>query len=126
MIHTIKKQRGLTFISLLLILGLIAFFTLLVLKIGPIYLEHSKVTNALSALENTTDVQTKDKYEILSILEKRFDLNYIDVITKDDVKVTKSGNYLKVEIKYEVVKKIFGNLSVLVEFDDSFELGDSE
>lgn len=46
-----KHQQGLTFISLVFFLGLIAFFVLLGLKIGPIYLDHSKVTNALAEVE---------------------------------------------------------------------------
>lgn len=123
MILSVKRQRGLTLISTILILGLIAFFTLLTLKIAPIYLDHSKVTNALAALEQTTDIQTKDRNEVWNSLNKRFNINYVYDVTKDDVKITKRGNYLKVEIEYEVVEKIVGNLSVLVEFYDVIEVG---
>ena len=119
-----KHQHGLTLITTIFILGLIAFFTLLILKIAPIYIEHSKVANSLSALEHTTDIQTKNKSEIWSALDKRFNLNYVYDVTKDDVKITKRTNYVKVEIEYEVVKKIAGNLSVLVEFYDVIEVGE--
>lgn len=118
-----ERQRGLTLISLIFVLGLIAFFTLLVLKIAPIYIEHSKVVNSLAALKQTTDIQTKSKAEVWSVLDKRFNLNYVYDVTKNDVKITKRGTYLKVEIEYEVVKKMVGNLSVLVEFDDVIEVG---
>jgi len=123
---SIKYQQGMTFIGLLLTLGLIAFFVLLILKIVPIYIDHSKVVNALAALEKTTDIETKSESEIRSSLDKRFSMNYVYDIkaqSRDDVKITKSGNYLKVEIKYEVVKPIAGNLSVLAEFDDAIEVG---
>lgn len=56
---SLNKQRGLTFISLVFILGLIAFFTLLVLKIAPIYFNNSKVKNALAAVEQSVDITTK-------------------------------------------------------------------
>ena len=118
-----ERQRGLTLISLIFVLGLIAFFTLLILKIAPIYIEHSKVVNSLAALKQTTDIQTKSKAEVWSVLDKRFNLNYVYDVTKNDVKITKRGTYLKVEIEYEVVKKMIGNLSVLVEFDDMIEVG---
>jgi Domain of unknown function (DUF4845) len=118
-----KPQQGLTLISLIFVLGLIAFFVLLVMKIGPIYLDHSKVTNALAAIENTTDVETLSESEIRSSLGKRFDMNYVYDIKPEEIKITKRGNYLKVEANYEVVEKIAGNLSVLVEFHDSFEKG---
>ncbi|WAK02916.1 DUF4845 domain-containing protein [Methylobacter sp. YRD-M1] len=118
-----KRQQGLTLISIAFILGLIAFFVLLILKIAPIYIDHSKVVNALAALEKTTDIQAKSEQEARTILDKRFTMNYVYDVTQDDIKVTKRGNYLKVEIEYETVVKIFGNLSVLAEFYDFIEVG---
>ena len=119
-----KRQQGLTLISTIFLLGLIAFFTLLILKIAPIYIDHSKVINALAALEKTTDIQTKDRNEIIYILSKRFNMNYVEDANADDVKITRRGNYLKVEVEYEVVKPIAGNLSVLAEFYDVIEVGE--
>ena len=118
-----KHQQGLTFISLVFTLGLIAFFVLLTLKIGPIYLDHSKVVGTLAELKKIPDIEEKSGAEIRDTLNKRFNINYIDDITRDDITVIKHGNYLKVAIKYEVVKKIVGNLSVLVEFNDVIEAG---
>ncbi len=120
-----RQQQGLTMISIVLILGLIAFFTLLILKIAPIYMDHAKVVNALAAVEETTDIQTKSKSEILSSLKKRFNFNYVYHIEDDDISIIKEGNYLKVDIEYEVVENLVGNLSVLVEFHEGFEVGET-
>lgn len=118
-----KYQRGYTLISLIFMLGIFAFFVLLGLKIGPIYIDHSKVKNALAAIEKTTDIETLSEQEVRNSLAKRFNLNYVADLNVQDVKIIKRGNYLKVQAKYEVVEKIVGNISVLVEFDDSFEVG---
>lgn len=126
MTFSAKDQRGLTFITLMLILAIIAFFVLLTLKIAPIYMNHSKVVNALSAVEHMQGVETLSKHEILASLDKRFGMNYVDKVGKDDITVLKQGNYVKVQITYERVEKIIGNLSVLVQFDESFEAGDPE
>ncbi len=123
--NMMRQEQGLTMISLALILGLIASIVLLALKIGPIYLDHSKVINALAAVEETTDIETKSKSEILSSLKKRFNFNYVYHIEDDDITVIKQGNYLKVDIEYEVVETIVGNLSVLVEFHEGFEVGET-
>ena len=120
---SLKHQQGLTFISLVFILGFIAFFVLLGLKIGPIYLDHSKVVSALSEIEKTSDIETQSEAEIRNSLGKRFDINYVSDVTQKDITVTRQGNYLKVAIEYEVVRKIAGNLSVLVEFNDVIEVG---
>ena len=118
-----KRQQGLTFISLVFVLGLLAFFVLLVLKIGPIYLDHYKVAGTLAELEDTADIEKKSEAEIRDTLSKRFNINYVDDVTQDDITITKGGNYLKVVVEYEVARKIVGNLSVLVQFKDVIEAG---
>ncbi|MDD1620668.1 MAG: DUF4845 domain-containing protein [Methylococcaceae bacterium] len=123
MLASLNKQRGLTFISIALILGLIAFFTLLILKIAPIYINHSRVVNALAAVEATTDITTKTKQEIKTSLEKRFDMNYVEHVKPEDIKIIAQPGYVSVNIDYERVEKIAGNLSVLVEFHEGFEAG---
>ncbi len=124
MTYSSKRQYGLTLISILLILGLIAFFVLLTLKIAPIYMNHSKVVNALSAVENIVDVETLSKREILSSLDKRFSMNYVEKVNRDDITITMSDGYVKVDVEYERVEKLIGNLSVLVQFHDFFEVGE--
>ena len=120
---SLKRQQGLTFISLVFILGLIAFIVLLGLKIGPIYLDHSKVVSALSEIEKTPDIEEQSEAEIRNSLSKRFDINYVADVTQKDITIIRHGSYVKVAIEYEVVRKIAGNLSVLVEFNDVIEVG---
>ena len=117
------KQRGLTFISLVFILGLIGFFTLLVLKIAPIYFNHSKVVNALAAVQEMPDIASLSKLEIQKSLDKRFNMNYVEYVTNDDIHIISQPGYVKVNIDYERVEPIMGNLSVLVEFHEGFEVG---
>jgi DNA-dependent RNA polymerase auxiliary subunit epsilon len=118
-----KKQQGLTFISLVFVLGLIAFFVILGLKIGPIYLNHSKVVSTLAELKKTTDIEGQSEAEIRDSLSKRFNINYVDDVTQKDITITRHENYLKVVIAYEVITNIVGNLSALVEFNDVMEVG---
>jgi hypothetical protein len=118
-----KRQQGLTFISILFILGFIGFVVLLTLKIVPIYLDHSKVKSALEALKETPDLSSKGEYEIRDSLTKRFNINYVTDVTKDDITIVKHGGYVKVDIEYETIVKLFGNLSVLAEFHDTIEAG---
>ena len=118
-----KRQQGLTFISLVFVLGFIAIIVLLALKIGPIYLDHSKVVSALAEIEKTPDIEEQSEAQIRDSLNKRFNINYVYDVTQDDITITKQSNYLKVAIEYEVVKPLVGNLSALVEFNDVIEIG---
>ncbi|MFI3178549.1 MAG: DUF4845 domain-containing protein [Methylococcaceae bacterium] len=121
MIASSKHQQGLTFISLVFILGLIALFVLLGLKIGPIYLNHSKVVSTLSELKRTPDIEYQSESEIRNSLSKRFNINYVNDVTQENITITRHENYLKIVIEYEVVKNIAGNLSVLITFNDVME-----
>ena len=122
MIASSKHQQGLTFISLVFILGLIAFFVLLGLKIGSIYLNHSKVVSTLSELKRTPDIEYQSEPEIRNSLSKRFNINYVNDVTQENITITRHENYLKIVIEYEVVKNIAGNLSVLITFNDVMEV----
>ncbi len=118
-----KKQHGLTLISIVFILIFICAVVLLVLKVAPIYMNHSKVVNALEAIEAMPEVTSMSKREIEASLSKRFNLNYVEDVSVNDVEIIKQPDYLSVRISYEVVQPIIGNLSVLVEFNDGFEKG---
>ncbi|MFZ9609741.1 MAG: DUF4845 domain-containing protein [Methylococcales bacterium] len=122
MIVYTKRQQGFTFISLSFILGLIVFFVLLGLKIGPIYLDHSKVVSTLSELKRTPGIEEQSESEIRKSLSKHFDMNYVNDVTQENITIARHENYLKVVIEYEVVKNIVGNLSVLVAFNDVMEI----
>ncbi|WP_245395159.1 DUF4845 domain-containing protein [methane-oxidizing endosymbiont of Gigantopelta aegis] len=118
-----QKQKGLTLISIVFILVFIGSVVLLVLKIAPIYMNHNNVANAVEALKEMPEITRMSRREIEMTLLKRFNLNYVEDVTMDDVEIVKRPGYVKVRIAYEVVQPIVGNLSVLVEFDDSFEKG---
>jgi Domain of unknown function (DUF4845) len=119
-----RQQKGLTLITLTLLLGLIGIFVLLVITILPIYLDHNKVANALKALRESPDIINQSEYQIRDSLSKRFNINYVYDVNQDDITVTKHGNYLKVVIDYEVARKLVGNLSVLAVFNDVVEIGE--
>lgn len=120
---SLSRQSGMTLIGFLLMFMLIGFFTLLTIKLVPIYLEHYKIVSSLEALKSDPDLATRPKEEILKTLEKRWDINMVNRVTAQDVKITKQGGRLTVQIAYEAVEHIMGNVDVLVTFDDSIEAG---
>ncbi len=119
----LKGQQGMTLIGLSMLLGLIAFFTLLILKISPLYMDHSKVQNVFSAVEETDGLQNKSKHEIETMISKRFNINYVTHVNLSDVAIIKRPGYVRVELEYERVAPIAGNLSVLTEFYEEIEVG---
>jgi len=118
-----KKQQGFGFIPLIFIIALLFTVISIALKIAPVYLNHSKVTAMLDQLKEEAHGEKKTEFDIKSSLSKRININNIDDVTQGDITVNKQGKAFKVLINYEVVRPIYGNLSVLIEFNDEVEVG---
>lgn len=116
-------QKGLTFISILVVLAVIGFFALLILKIAPIYMNHFKVMDAMSSLKREGGMETYSKAKVLDTVQKRLDVNMVDHVRPENIKIVKTPTYISVTIDYEVIENIFGNLDVLVYFTENYEAG---
>jgi len=120
--HSNNRQAGVTAIGWLIILGLIAFFTLLTLKIVPVYIDNFSIKTILKGLKNEPGITKKDKFEIKKMIQKRFDVNNIIHITKNDIEVERKGFVTTVRIKYTEQKNIAGNIDVLIRFDNAVKI----
>jgi hypothetical protein len=121
---SLKKQQGMTLISMSCIAIVIISMFLLALNVTPIYMDHGKVTGALDSIKSNTEARNESPEQLNNRLFKMFSVNNIDVVTKDNVTITREDSGItKIHIRYEVVKKVVGNASILVEFDDTVDIG---
>jgi hypothetical protein len=113
--RSLSRQNGMTGIGWLIVLALIGFFTLLTLKMVPSYLEYYKVVSTLDSLTKESGFQTPA--EIRNLLERRFDISYVNTITPQDVEIRPAGEHFIVSAEYESRVHLFGNVSVVMDFD---------
>jgi hypothetical protein len=100
----------------MIILGLIAFFVLLTLRMLPSYMDYYQVASALETLESQHEIADKSPYEIRNLLQRKFDAGYINIIHSRDVKISKTGGGFIASVKYESRKPVFGNVEVVMTF----------
>jgi Domain of unknown function (DUF4845) len=117
-----NKQKGLTGISIMVILVAIAFAAVIFLKIMPIYFDSFKVGDVVSGLKAERGLGDKTNNEITSMILKRLDVNMVSDVTKEHIFIEKSKNDVFVDVEYEVRKQMFGNLDVVVSFKKSVEV----
>ena len=117
-----KHEHGMTMISCLLILTVIGFFIMLGLKVGTVYMEHYSVRQVMKSIQHEPLVSRKPVAEIRKMLERRFDMNSIRSLKRDNVKIRRSGGVTKSDGNYEQRRPIVGNLDVLITFSESIEL----
>jgi len=119
---TMQQQKGMTGVGWVLVFLLIAFFTLIGVKIVPIYMSSMSVGSILSDLEDEPGMSSKSPAEILDTVLKRLDINMISDVGRDDIYLDHSGDTTTVEISYEVRRKFIGNIDVVLSFDKKAEI----
>ncbi len=121
MVNLTGRQRGITLWGILGLMGLLAFFALITLRLAPIYLEHLSVTGSLEALGEEAFVTRKSKGEIIGKLKRHFQINDVRNVKDHHITVKKADGRMIVAIVYEVRTKMFGNIDVVLSFSDEFE-----
>ena len=113
--RSVKHQRGMTAIGWMLVLAIIGFFALLGLRMVPAYLEFYKVTSSLESLEKESGFSSPG--EIRKLLERRFEISYVNVILPSDVVIKTAGQEYVVTAAYEKKEHIMANAYVLMDFN---------
>lgn len=124
MMYDRHKQSGVTFWGFAMVAFLIAFFTLLFLKLLPPYIEHAKVKTALENAAKQPNAANQSKVEITAALQRRFDVDDVSRVNlAKDLTVAKSadGRSITIRITYEVRVPLAYNISALLSFDETVE-----
>lgn len=114
-----KQQQGMTAIGFILIIGMIAFFTAIGVKLIPMYMEYYSVTSILKTIQGEPETASRSAAEIEDTILKRFSINEVRRVTKDDITITKEGKKVSIEIAYEARVPLFGNIDIVGNFKDN-------
>jgi len=122
MVRSLERQRGLGWFGLLFVFGTIAFFAIIVVKVGPIYMNHATVIKIVKGVADNPDYASAPPNEIRSTLERRWDIDYVKYLDDKDVKIKrgKQGRLLAYDYSAEV--NLFYNVYVVVKFKDDFPM----
>jgi hypothetical protein len=122
----IARQRGVTFIGWLFLLIPVAIVGYIGIRLVPIYLNYMRVAHSVeqSAVElKSDDAATLTPLLIRATISKHFDIESISFPDVKDLSVTRDGSGWTIEAKYEDTAPIFGNISVIVDFDKVGKIG---
>jgi len=120
------RQDGMTYLGMLMLLIVVAFFAVVAIKVLPIYLENFKVKSSLESLaqEAKSDPSSLSPLELEKLLLNRLAVNDVDHVKKDDIKISKEGHKTVVVVNYEARVTLFDNLDLVARFPDNrVELG---
>ena len=111
-----KRQKGLTGISILIIVIFIVFLASLALKVVPFYADDMAISNVVQSFHNKNDMRGIRKSEVLKKFQKKLKINNVTGLDMKNVSLKKKdGDYLLV-VDYEPRGELMGNLEFIIQF----------
>jgi len=118
-----KNQRGVTFLGWLLLLIPVGVIVYAGIRVTPVYLNYFHVVKALQELSaESKGGSTVNPAEVRASLEKRFDVQYVTNPAAKDIDVHRDGDHWVAVANYEEVAPLFGNMSLLMQFNTQVDL----
>lgn len=122
----IRRQRGVTFIGWLILLIPVAILGYVGIRLVPIYLNYMRVAHSVE--QTATDMKADDAATLTPLLiraalARHFDIESITFPDIKDVAVTRDGTGWTIEAKFEDSAPLFGNISLVVDFDKVGKIG---
>lgn len=117
-----RKQRGVTFLGMLIIGAFVAIVAYGAFRLVPVYLEHIKIVNVLDGLKEEMDGTNPSAVMMRKSIERRMDVESITAIKYKDVKLSKSAQGYFANAKYEINAPFVANISFVVSFDKTVEI----
>ena len=118
-----NRQRGLSFMGLIALVGTLGFLAVIGLKLIPIYMDSWKIDGVMNAVISDTDINQQTRKQVLDSVIKRLDIESVDAVNyknyKESLTIKKSNNQTTIQVYYQVVTPLIGNLSLIAEFDKS-------
>jgi predicted membrane protein len=114
-----KKQRGMTMMSWLMVLGIAVFFLLIGIKMVPTYIENYAVKQVLRNMENDRSVDKMSPVELKKSFIKRLKINSVYEFDRDAIKIKKQKDSRLFSVDYEIRKPVAGNVAIVMTFSES-------
>ncbi len=117
-----SRQRGMTGLGWLTVLMILGFFVFLVLKIGPVYMEHYSIRSVLHSFDADTSLARKSPGKLREMIKHRLKINSVYDFDMHNLKIKKRPDRFDIDLSYDVRKPMAGNIDVLISFKDKVSI----
>jgi hypothetical protein len=117
------SQKGMSLLSWLLVLGLVAFFASAAFKVLPHYFDNMALEKLITSVETDKAANIRSINEFYGHVSKGMQVNSIrDLNLQDALKVTMENNEFRAHLKYEKREPLIENIDLVVRFDKEFRV----
>ena len=112
-----QRQRGMTFLGMVVILVILGAGLYAAIRLVPVYLEYTKVARALEQVRDEHAANDTSAQMIRSSLERRWDVEDIASIGWKEVGIQKTNEGFDLSAVYEVERPFIANVYLLTKFE---------
>lgn len=114
--HMIKRQEGMTAISMMIVLAGLVYIGSLIFKVAPVYVDDSSIRSVVASFDGKNDMTGSTKKMVLDAFNKRLRVNNIRNLPKEAVSLTKKDGDFVLVVDYEPRGELIGSLEYVVKF----------
>ncbi len=114
-----QRQRGLSFISILILIVLGVSITLLVVKLTPAYIEYFSVKKIMSTIAKDPAFPNMSPREIRDSFDRRASIDYVTSVNGNDLDLSKDNGANVASVEYSLKIPLVVNVSACLAFDAS-------
>jgi hypothetical protein len=93
------------------------------IRMTPKYLEFMRVASTLEKVRDEFDSNPgTTEFMLRKAIERQFDIEMVEVVTSNDIEITKDGMMFTMRAAYDDTVPLVANVSFLLEFDKSVEV----
>jgi len=116
------RQRGASALTMMVMVLFFGGLLTLVIKLGPIYLDDITIQEALESLDGTEGLSEMGAAQVRTLINKRLSVNNVRGFDAKNITVEKNGEFVVINVDYEVRNNLFSNVDTVVHFKHDYEM----
>jgi hypothetical protein len=117
-----REQRGIALIPLLFVAAVLVIAGTVGLRLFPIYQEFMTVNSVLKDVA-AEGAANRSMREIWGATSRRFQVNSVDNVRQEHLKLEQRGDKRVIVLDYEVRTRMISNIDAVVSFKKEYPLG---
>lgn len=117
-----QRERGVTFLGWVVLLIPVGLMLYAGIRLTPVFLEYMKIASTLEQVSEEFKGDPTDARAIRVAIERRFDIEDVRVIDRNDIKIRKEGSGYVLQANYLDTVPFIANIALTVEFDKTVQI----
>ena len=125
----IHRQKGITFLGLIIVLVVIAAFVLFGLRVFPLYNTKLGIMAVMKSVASQPNADSFSQADVWKVFYNNADIQGLRVFTeqvvREQVKLEKNedGSGKTIHVTFEERNKLFDDIELLLNFDETMPMG---